>query len=94
MEYNVASGGCNETTDRILTILTDQLNLTVPTPQTDLIGEGILDSLALVDLIMHLEGEFGFAVEPDQLELDNFQTVERIGQMVLQSTAELAKAAV
>ena len=58
------------------------MNLTVPTTQTDLIGEGILDSLALVDLIMHLEGEFGFAVEPDQLELDNFQTVERIGQMV------------
>jgi acyl carrier protein len=57
-------------------------------------SEGILDSLALVDLIMHLEGEFGFAVEPDQLELDNFQTVERIGQMVLQSTAELTNAAV
>jgi len=94
VSHNVASGGCSETTDRILNILTDQLNLTVPTPQTDLIGEGILDSLALVDLIMHLEGEFGFAVEPDQLELDNFQTVERIGQMVAQSTAELASAAV
>ncbi len=83
MEHNVTTAPPSEATEKVLNILTDRLNLTVPTPQTDLIGEGILDSLALVDLIMHLEGEFGIVVEPDQLELENFQTVERIGDMVV-----------
>jgi acyl carrier protein len=75
-----------------MAILTDRVNLVVPTLDTDLIGEGILDSLALVDLVMHLEMEFGFTVAVDQLELDNFQTVERIGQMIMRSTVEFPDA--
>lgn len=72
----------------VTAILTVDLNLEVPTSDTDLIGERILDSLALVDLVMHLESSFGFTVAPEQLDLENFQTVERISQMVAASTAE------
>ncbi len=73
---------------RVTAILADDLNLAVPTSDTDLIGERILDSLALVDLVMHLESSFGFTVALEQLDLENFQTVERISQMVAASTAE------
>lgn len=73
---------------RVTAILADDLNLAVPASDTDLIGEGILDSLALVDLVMHLESSFGFTVALDQLDPENFQTVERISQMVAASTAE------
>ena len=83
-----------EVTGKITTMLRDRLNVVVPSVDTDLIGEGILDSLALVDLIMYLEMEFGFTVALDQLELGNFQTVGRIAEMVEKATAEMPSALV
>lgn len=83
-----------EVTGKIAAMLKDRLNVVVPSADTDLIGEGILDSLTLVDLIMYLETEFGFTVALDQLELANFQTVGRIAEMVEKATGEMPSALV
>ena len=66
--------------DRVSAIFSEHLHLRVPAPDTDLFEEGILDSLGFVDLLMHLEREFGLIVTPDQLDFDVFRTVRRIAQ--------------
>lgn len=52
---------------------------------TDLIEEGILDSLALVSLIMELETKFSLEISYDDLEIDSFRTLQSIGHFVRSS---------
>jgi acyl carrier protein len=39
---------------------------------------GLLDSPALMELILWFENEFGLEVDQDQLTLENFGTIERM----------------
>ncbi len=43
-----------------------------------LFSSGIVDSFALVTLMMHLEQQGGFRINPGDVTLDNFDTVDRI----------------
>lgn len=58
------------------------LNIEVPSENTDLFSDGLLDSLAFIDLLMHLEREFGIEVAPDELDLDNFRTIGCIAKFI------------
>jgi D-alanine--poly(phosphoribitol) ligase subunit 2 len=49
---------------------------------TDVIEEGLLDSLAFVQLLLALEEEFGIKVDLADLELDQFSTVSNIARLV------------
>lgn len=49
---------------------------------TDVIEDGLLDSLAFVQLLLALEEEFGVKVDLADLELDDFSTVTRIARLV------------
>ena len=49
---------------------------------TDLIDTGVLDSLALVSLIMELEMTFDFTVSYDDLEVDAFRSILSITSFV------------
>ncbi|MFU8817107.1 MAG: acyl carrier protein [Pseudomonadales bacterium] len=62
-----------------------ELNLDVPDPDTDLIDEGLLDSLMLVELIVHLEERYGIEVSLDDLELDHFRSLRRVSQFIAAS---------
>ncbi len=77
-----------ETSERIRKILSSVLNIDAPEEGTDLIETGLLDSLALVSLILELETEFGLSVSYDELEIDNFRTLESIAQFLSDSLAE------
>ena len=68
--------------DRIMTLLTDQLHQEIPAKTTDLIDEGLLDSMLFVDLIMSLEREFGIEIAIGDLEIDTFRTVARMADFV------------
>ena len=61
--------------DRITRLIRDVLGVEVPSPETDLIEGGYLDSLALVSLLAEIEREFGFELPLDTLEVDDFRTV-------------------
>jgi len=63
---------------RIASWFLQSLNLEIPSPETDLFETGVLDSLAFVELVLHLEQEFGVKITLEQVELDNFRSVERI----------------
>ncbi len=45
-------------------------------PDTDLIEEDILDSLAFINLIIRLEDEFGIEIQPTQVPGDTWRSVD------------------
>lgn len=48
----------------------------------DLIEEGILDSLAIVNLITHLEEEYQIEVEPGEVVVDNIGSIRRLTDFI------------
>jgi acyl carrier protein len=44
----------------------------------DLLGSGLLDSLAAMRLIAYIEKEFDIKVPPQDMTIENFMTVEAI----------------
>ncbi len=50
---------------------------------TDLIDGGLLDSLLLTDLILHIEERYGLALDGDEVSPANFRTVAAIIDLVL-----------
>jgi D-alanine--poly(phosphoribitol) ligase subunit 2 len=75
----MAGAGVN---DRIADIFSVALHLEIPHANADLFETGVLDSLAFVELLLHLEREFGVTTSIDDLEVDNFRTIARIAEFV------------
>jgi D-alanine--poly(phosphoribitol) ligase subunit 2 len=70
---------------RVRAVFVETLNIQVPSEDTDLIDGGLLDSLALVELLVELEQRFGVDIPLDTLDVDDFRTVRRIGQLIHQN---------
>ena len=68
---------------QIVQILSDKIHVEVPSVDTDLMETGLLDSLTLVELMASLEEKFGISISFDDIELDNFRSVERIADFVV-----------
>jgi acyl carrier protein len=47
------------------------------------VEEGILDSLAFVELLVCLEQEFAVQVPMDSVEIDNFRSIAKIAEFVV-----------
>jgi acyl carrier protein len=43
---------------------------------------GLLDSLALVELIVEIEQQFGIQIPLEEIEIDHFRSVVRIAEFV------------
>ena len=56
----------------------EKLNVEVASEDVDIIEEGLLDSLGLVQLLLHIEQEFQVSVNLGDLEIDTFRTVRNI----------------
>ena len=67
---------------RITRLFAERLNLDVPSADTDLFESGALDSMAFVELLARLEGEFGIDVALADIAMDNFRSIERIAGFV------------
>ena len=52
------------------------------TIDNDLLEEGILDSLAIVHLVSHLEEEYQIEVEPGEVVVDNIGTIRCLTNFV------------
>jgi acyl carrier protein len=48
----------------------------------NLLEEEIIDSLGIFTLVSFIEDKFGVSVEPEEVNLDNFETVEAIAALV------------
>jgi acyl carrier protein len=68
---------------QVLRIFSDKLHIEVASLETDLIDSGLLDSLALMNLLLHLEKAFGLVVSIEDLEVDHFRSARRISEFVM-----------
>ena len=67
---------------RIRALFLEALNISVDSDSTDLIETGLIDSLVLVELLLHLEESFDIDVVIAELEIDDFRTVKSIATFV------------
>ena len=74
---------------RLIELFRDKLELDVPSAETDLMETGVMDSLTFVELLYHLEIEFGITISNEKLELENFRSiisivefVEQVGELI------------
>jgi len=71
--------------ERIAAIIREALAVEVPSPTTDLIATGLLDSLALVSLIVEIESQLGVELPLDDFDPDSFRTVETMAAFVAEA---------
>lgn len=72
----------NSLQDLITAIFSEELYVEVPSPATDLLQGGYLDSLRMVELLLRLEERFGISINLESMELEHFRSVERIALLV------------
>jgi acyl carrier protein len=52
-------------------------------PDTDIIGQGLVDSLGIFKLVAFVEESFGVTIEPDEVLLENFQTLRALRNLIV-----------
>lgn len=60
---------------------------TAVAPDTDIIGEGLVDSLGIFKLIAFVEEKFAVTIEPDEVLLENFQTLRAVRNLIVKKQA-------
>ena len=78
---------------RLGVLFVESLHIEAPSPDTDLFETGILDSLQLVELLVQLEGCFGFKIKIEDIDLDELRTLAGIAALVAARTAGRAQTA-
>ena len=56
----------------------------------DIFATGYVNSMFAMQLVQFVEGEFGILVEAEDLELDNFRTVNAIAALIERKSAGVA----
>ena len=64
-------------------VFSQKLHVNVPSHSSDLFESGVLDSLQLVELLFQLELQFRVRISLDEMDLENFRTIERITVMLV-----------
>lgn len=73
--------------ERVQQLFLETLNVQVPSEEADLIESGLIDSLALVELLFAIEREFSVSLPLDDLEIENFRSVNRISEVIVGAQA-------
>jgi acyl carrier protein len=68
-------------------IFREKLSIDVPSPDADLIAEGLLDSLAVVDLLLHIEQGLGVTIPMDDLDFADLRSIRSIAALVARRVA-------
>lgn len=62
--------------------LADQIGHEEIAPDTEFFEEGLVSSLFAIQLMSFLETTFGIEITMDDLDLDNFKSIERISDFI------------
>lgn len=68
--------------NRVERLFEHKLGLPVPLPDTDLFKSGMMDSLAFVNMLLHLEKEFGLKFSLDEIDLEKFRSIASIADHI------------
>jgi methoxymalonate biosynthesis acyl carrier protein len=82
MQKNAGNEGPMQLTREIAQLINDQLLVEVGSPDDDLLASGVLDSLTLVQLLFDLERRFGVTIPLEELEIDDFRSINSIASLV------------
>jgi methoxymalonate biosynthesis acyl carrier protein len=72
----------DETQEKIKTFLSRFFKNHDLKPDEDIFALGFVNSLLAMQLVAFVEKEFGFAVGDEDLDLDNFRTINSIAALV------------
>lgn len=59
----------------------------VPVDQ-DLFGSGLVNSLFAMQLVLHIESEYGLSISNEDLDFDNFKSLEAIAEFIERKNGE------
>lgn len=76
----------NAIIERLGAVFADRFHIEVPSPDTDLLETGILDSFQFVELLLQLERHFDLRIKIDDIDLEDLRTLARIARLVAAST--------
>ena len=76
----------NRISEKLNKLLVEELHIAAPNRDTDLINEGYLDSLLFLNLLLELEREFGITIQYEEVDFDNFRTINTIVDFVGERT--------
>jgi len=71
-----------ELANEIAVLMKEKLLVEVGSPEEDLLVGGVLDSLTLIQLLMHLEERFKITIPLEDLEIENIRSIRSIVQLV------------
>jgi methoxymalonate biosynthesis acyl carrier protein len=71
-----------ELANEIALLIKEKLLVEVGSPEEDLLVGGVLDSLTLIQLLMHLEERFKITIPLEDLEIENIRSIRSIVQLV------------
>jgi len=71
---------------QIAAFFATKLHVSVPSTDADLVDTGILDSLALIELVMFLSQDLQVEVPLD--DIDGFRSIRRIADLVTAARSE------
>jgi len=78
----LANGDADAIVDRLRRLFFERFHVEVPSPDTELLETGLLDSLQLVELILQIETQFDFRIRIEDIELDDLRTLTRISRLL------------
>jgi acyl carrier protein len=52
-------------------------------PETDIVGQGLVDSVAIFKLIAFVEEKFAVTIEPEEVLLENFKTLQALRNLIV-----------
>ena len=74
---------------QISELFTHAMNKPVVSVDLDLFEAGVLDSAAFIELLIHLELDFGVRASAADLDLDRFRSISCIAEFVAERTDTL-----
>lgn len=67
----------------LTTLIRKEMNITVTLePDTPLISSGFINSFRVTRLLVVLENHYQVAIEPAEIGVDNFDTIEQIYRLI------------
>lgn len=66
----------------------EQLQVEVPDNDLNLMENGIIDSLALVNLITVVEEEFQVSISLETIDLQRFESINKLNELILELRGE------
>jgi acyl carrier protein len=76
-----------ETRATIRAFLGERLGTAALGDDQDLLASGLVNSLFALELVLFVEEEFAIKIENQDLERDNFKTINSLAQLIARKTA-------